>query len=189
MIEFLISIDKQLLLFLNGLHSDFFDSVFWVITQKETWIPLYLFVLVALIIKYKWQAIPLIVLIIVCIVATDQSSVFLKNTVGRLRPSYDPDTSPFVHLVNNYKGGPYSFVSSHATNAFGFGVLAALLIKNRVFTFVVLGMAAINSYSRIYLGVHFPGDIVAGAILGSVIGAVLFYGYKSLAKKVFNWSI
>ena len=118
MIEFLKNIDTELFLFLNGIHSDFFDSLMWWISNKYVWIPLYAYLLYLLIKKYGKRSILPVVTIILLIIVTDQLSVHLfKNTIQRYRPTHNLDISELVHTVNNYKGGMFGFISSHAANS------------------------------------------------------------------------
>ncbi len=183
--EFLEQIDQQLFLFLNGLHHPFWDWVMYWVSYKYTWVPLYLAILIYLIIKQKKYAIVSIVLLVLAIVLADQISVNLfKNVFLRYRPCHNLDIQPLVHLVNHHCGGKYGFVSSHATNAFAFAVLSALIINKRNLSITLILWALLVSYSRIYLGVHYPADIVGGALLGTSIAFGLFYINKALKLKL-----
>jgi undecaprenyl-diphosphatase len=103
--------------------------------------------------------------------------VFIKNLVERPRPTHDPDIANLVHIVNNYRGGTYGFVSSHAANVFGVATFLSNKFKNNQWSFFLLAWAAVVSYSRVYLGVHYPLDIIFGAVLGALIG-VQCYVFK-----------
>lgn len=175
MLDFLNNLDSQLFLFLNGLHSEFWDSIMWWVSGKEEWIPLYLIILGWLIYRFKWRVLYLIPFIVLLIVLSDQISVLIKNTVQRFRPTHDPEIGNLVNILNNYRGGKYGFVSSHAANSFALAIFTALILKNRWFTVFIFLWAAIVSYSRIYLGVHYPGDILFGALLGFAIGIFTFW--------------
>jgi len=169
MIETLIKWDTQLFLFLNGLHSPFWDPIMIFASGKYTF-PIYLLLIFFVARKYGWKTIWWLLAIALVIVAADQISVNLfKNVFQRLRPCHTPELQGLVHLVKGC-GGQYGFVSSHAANTFGVAVFLSLLFHNRWATFGLLFWAAFVSYSRIYLGVHFPGDVICGAILGAGIG-------------------
>jgi undecaprenyl-diphosphatase len=163
-------IDQQLFLFINSLNSPFFDQVMNILSGKLIWVPLYLTILVFLGIKYKRKFLIIIIFIILAATLADQSSVIVKNLVHRLRPCHEPSIMSIVHLVNGECGGVYGFVSSHATNTFDVALLSLSFIKKRWYTISIILWASIICYSRIYLGVHYPGDVLCGAILGSFIG-------------------
>jgi len=171
MLEFLNTIDTKLFLFLNGLNTSFMDPVMWFITKKESWYPLYLIIIGLIIYRYKKRSLIIIPAIVLLIVLADQVSVKLfKEVFERLRPSRVDDLKDVIHLLHGKRGGKYGFVSSHAANSFAAATFLALLFKNRLFTYSIMAWAVIVSYSRIYAGVHYPGDVVCGAILGIVIG-------------------
>ena len=171
MFEFLQNVDEYLFLLLNGLHNDFFDGVMWWISAKYSWIPLYAVILGWLIYKYRFKSVILILTIILLITASDQGSVHLfKNVFERLRPSHHPELSDMVHIVNNYRGGRYGFVSSHAANVFALVSFLIPFLRNRWAAIILICWASVVSYSRIYLGVHYPGDIIGGALFGWIVG-------------------
>lgn len=179
MLETLINWDIQLFLFFNGFHSPFMDSVMLVITHKYTWVPLYLAIAAYLFYRYKLKsALFLFLGFILLVVLTDQTSVHLfKNVFERLRPSHNPDLEGLAHIPGS-KGGKFGFVSSHATNVFGLAVLSALLFKHRAYGIFIFIWAAVVSYSRIYLGKHYPGDILGGAAWGSLLAYGVYMLYK-----------
>lgn len=186
MIDFLTNLDSQLFLFLNGLHSEFWDSIMWWVSGKEEWIPLYMVLLGWLIFRFKWRILYLIPFIVLLIVLSDQISVLIKNTVQRFRPTHDPEIGNLVNTLNNYRGGKYGFVSSHAANSFALAIFTSLILKNRWFTVFIFFWAALVSYSRIYLGVHYPGDILFGALLGIALGMVTFWLWNMSNEKIFS---
>jgi undecaprenyl-diphosphatase len=171
-------VDKQLFIFLNSAHSPFWDQVMFFLSRIQVWIPLYLAILVYLGFTYRKKFLVIVLVIAVAVTLTDQFSVLLKNSVMRLRPCHDPSLQGIVHLVRGACGGTYSFVSSHAANCFGVAVLTLLLIRKAWFTAFIIIWAAAVSYSRIYLGVHFPGDVLAGACLGAAAGWMMFRLYE-----------
>lgn len=183
----LLELDKELLLTLNGLHSPFFDTLMWWVSKTSVWIPLYLAFAAAIILRFRkqaWVIIPVIVLLITC---ADQTSVHLfKNAFLRLRPSHEPSLTGLVHLVNNYHGGMYGFISSHAANTFAFAVFVSFLFRNRWVTAGTLVWATLLSYSRIYLGVHYPGDILCGAVWGTLMAVLFWFITKTIFSKYFT---
>ena len=169
LLEILKLWDTNLFLFINGVHAPFFDSFMFLVSNKLVWIPLYASVLYVLIRHWKKEAIWLVLALILCIVISDQiSSGILKDLVKRLRPSHAEDLKGLVHLVKGYAGGKYGFASSHASNAAGFALLSALLLKRRIYTYSIVAWAVITGYSRIYLGVHYPLDVLGGFMIGAL---------------------
>ena len=138
------------------------------------WIPLYLFFLYLIVREYKWKSVMVIVLAVLMILVSDQLANLVKDIFQRLRPSHEPGLS--VHLVNAYKGGEYGFYSSHATNTASIAVFLIVLVGKRFrwIWIIAIPWALLMSYTRVYLGVHFPGDILAGIAMGSLIG--YFFG-------------
>lgn len=174
-LQTLDTLDKQWLLALNNDYPAFWDGLMYGISDKLTWIPFYLALIYSLIKSLKKQSWFIILALIVCIIIADQvSSGLIKEMVHRLRPSRNPDLENAVCLLKGYRGGKYGFVSSHAANSFGLAMLTSLFFRNRKYTIIVFFWAAIVAYSRIYLGVHYPGDVIGGAIVG-VGAAMLVY--------------
>ncbi|MFZ0281717.1 MAG: phosphatase PAP2 family protein [Bacteroidales bacterium] len=163
-------VDQQIFLFLNSMNSPFLDTVMYTISRIIIWIPLYLAILIYLLLRYKRKFIIIILFIIVAVTLTDQFALLIKNSVDRLRPCHEPALSGLVHLVNGKCGGLYGFVSSHAANSFNVALLSLLFIRKRWYTISIIIWAVIVGYSRIYLGVHYPGDVICGSILGALTG-------------------
>ncbi len=177
-------IDQQLLLFINSLNSPFFDQVMHAISGKLIWVPLYLAILIFLGIKYKRKFFIILIFIILAVTLADQSSVFVKNLFLRLRPCHEPSLKGLVHLVNGECGGMYGFVSSHATNSFNVALLSLLFVKKRWYSISIIAWALVVGYSRIYLGVHYPGDVLCGSFLGAFIGWSMFRLYVLTDNKI-----
>ena len=190
MLEKLLELDTTLLLTINGWHAPWADSVMWVISAKATWIPLYLLLIGLLVWKYrqplssaKWnwlQKVPVYVIIILVIVASVGladfiSSGILKGWVARPRPTRVPELEGILHLVNGYKSGRYGFVSSHAANTMACGLLFSLIWRKKIATILLMLWVAMNCYSRMYLGVHYPLDIIGGLIVGSTVALVAYW--------------
>lgn len=168
--ETLKHIDRSLFLFLNEFHNAFWDKAMFLFSSREIWIPFYLLIIYAIIKTFKKNSVYILILIGLSIVLSDQFSVLIKNLVERLRPSNDQALGNLVHIVNNYRGGTYGFFSSHASNTFTIALITSLLFKNRKFTILIFSWAIMVSYTRIYLGLHYPGDILAGWIWGLIVG-------------------
>lgn len=167
MIETLQNFDADLLLALNGAHNGYFDHLMWLVSCKWAWVPMTLVLLYVLWTKGWRQAVTVLLAVALVIVIADQvSSSIIKPLVERLRPTHNPQLANAVHVVNGYRGGMYGFVSSHAANHFGVAVLLALMLRRRNTSIVLPLWALLAGYSRIYLGVHYPGDVFCGAVVG-----------------------
>jgi undecaprenyl-diphosphatase len=182
MIELLNEIDTEVFFFLNGIHSAFFDVWMYRITDKTFWIPLYGFIIIIVAIKYKKEAFWIILGGIICIALSDMVvSGIMKPFFERLRPSRDPALVDLVHTVNNYYGGKYSFASGHAATSFSMATFFWLTTRNKLKWIGLLFLwAVLFSYSRIYLGVHYPGDIIVGATIGSIIAWLVSIGIQKI---------
>ena len=171
------AIDSQLFLWLNGLHADWLDPVMVSITEMWPWIPLYglwLFLLFRQYGKRGWWVLLAVALVVLC---SDQLSAHVcKPLFHRLRPCFNPELEGLVHLPKGLPGGRYGFVSSHAANTFAIAAFLTPVLRKSChwIGWVLYGWAFISSYSRIYVGVHYPGDIICGAALGILIG-LMFY--------------
>lgn len=185
MIEYLQYLDIELFKVLNGCYSDYFDCIVWLISGKFTWLPLYLILLVVVFSRGWRQGLVIVIAIALTVTLCDQiSSSLIKPAVERFRPSHTEELAASIHTVRGYLGGRYGFLSSHAANTFGVAILLAGLFRRKSFTITILAWALVVSYSRIYLGVHFPGDVLCGAILGLLLGT----GVYLLIKKLVNTS-
>lgn len=164
------------------MHNSFFDFLMYWISYKLTWIPFYLFLLALVIKHYKLRTLDILVFVALLITLSDQLTVHcFKDVFHRLRPCHDPVIKDLVHLVNGECGGSFGFVSSHAANSFAicFFVIQILGKKIKYLTRGMIIWAAVISYSRIYLGVHYPFDVFCGALLGILVGYSV--------GKAFNW--
>ena len=178
-INSLDSVDKSAMLFLNHDMGSCADTIFWVLSSRLIWIPVGLFFLYCVMKKKdtNWKTKALIVFgLALTIALSDQiASSLFKPLVARYRPSHDIEIASMLHYVNNYHGGKYGFMSSHAANAFGAAVLGSKIIRRRAFTIFLFVLAFVVSYSRIYLGVHFLGDVVCGAMVGTLVGYMVYH--------------
>lgn len=184
MIEYLDAIDKSLLLYLNGMHTAFFDQFMWWTSKTATWSLMALVLLYILVKKGKYQALFVVVGIALVITLADQiSSGIIKDAVERLRPTHDAEIGSMVHTVNGYRGGRFGFVSSHAANTMGVAMFISLLFGDRRIAFSMFFWSCLVAYSRIYLGVHYPGDILGGTCVGLVCGLCVYKLYKYAVKR------
>lgn len=178
-IDALLPLERDLFFALNGSDSLFLDNVMWMLSGRLVWIPLFLFIIFLFFYRTHWKEGLLVMLFFVLVfVGSDQiSSALFKPFFERFRPTHHPDFTGLVDIVNGYRGGRYGFISSHATNSFGLAVFLSLLFRDRRATITVVGWALLNSYTRIYLGVHFISDILAGVIVGSLLAFLLYLIY------------
>lgn len=176
MLEFLQEIDQAILLAVNSWNSPFWDNVMWWISGKYSWWPFYLALLVYIFWQKNWkEALFILLSVILLITLSDQTSVHLfKEVFERPRPSYHPVLTDQLHYVNNYKGGKYGFISSHASNTFSVAFFLVLVFRRRWLTFILIFWAALVSYSRMYLGVHYFFDVFVGALWGMLLGFIIY---------------
>lgn len=180
--ETILDLDKDLLIWINSFHSDWLDPIMLIITKTEFWTPLYLFFIYFIFKKLERDAWIALAGAVLTLVLTDQiTGSVMKPFFQRLRPSHDPNVQNLLHLVANtkgeiYRGGLYGFASGHAANTFGIATFLWFLLSGytRWIGFAFLWSASMT-YTRLYLGVHFPGDILVGALVGVLCG---FVGYK-----------
>ncbi len=182
MIDRLVQFDQSLFLYLNAQHTPFWDAVMALFTGTGFWLLFYVPILYYIIKKYRAKAFVILVLLALAILISDQFSGLIKDAVQRLRPTHDPALQNIVHHVVD-KGGQYGFFSSHASNTFTTAVFTALLFRNTRYNLLILAWATLVSYTRIYLGLHYPFDILTGMLFGILLGwgtfRVLFFLEKN----------
>jgi len=167
------------------MNSPSWDKIMHIISGKIIWAPLYIGILIYIGIKYKKKFLLILPFIILAVVLADQVSVQLfKNLFQRLRPCHEPSLEGMVHLVNGECGGLYGFVSSHASNSFNVALISLLFIKKKWYTISIISWAAIIGYSRIYLGVHYPGDVICGSMVGALIGWSVYKLFEMTDRKL-----
>ena len=171
MFDYLNEIDTDALLAVNGLHDAFQDALWWIVSAKWSSALLLLALLWILLHQNRRHALLALAMLVLALVIADQvSSGLIKHLVERLRPTHDPSLGDAVHIVNGYRGGMYGFVSSHAANSFAAAAFIALLLRNKAVTIGMAAWAVLQCYSRVYLGVHYPGDILGGMLVGLLAG-------------------
>lgn len=203
----LIHIDQEWLLAINGRHAEWADMLMWYVSQSATWLPLYALLLGLVVYRFgiqwyrntqniqntptlsKKKALLRVLIVLagfaVAVGLSDfVSSGLIKPWVCRLRPTHEPALAGMVHLVNGYTGGLYGFVSSHAANTMACALLFSLLYRNRYATVGLMLWVALNCYSRMYLGVHYPGDIIGGLLVGAVLATLTYAALRRLLARV-----
>ena len=199
----LISLDQQWLLAINGWHAEWADVLMWYVSKSTTWLPLY-----ALLVgcvgyrfgiqwylstqntsNYRFTALLRVLIVFagfaVAVGLSDfVSSGIIKPWVCRLRPTHEPALAGMLHLVNGYTGGMYGFVSSHAANTMACALLFSLLYRNKYATVALMLWVALNCYSRMYLGVHYPGDIIGGLLVGTLVAGLTYAVARHLLKRL-----
>lgn len=186
-ILWLSDIDARLLLIVNGAHSPFFDSVMWCISGRWIWVPFYAVLAYLLFRRMSWKRASIcLVTIGLIILAADQTcATLIRPEIGRLRPAnLNNPLSSFVHVVNGYRGGRYGFPSCHAANTFALAVFMSLVIRHKWFTVMMFSWAFVVSYSRMYLGIHYFGDLFCGATIGSLFAVLFYYLQNYLFKRL-----
>lgn len=186
-ILWLSDIDARLLLIVNGAHSPFFDSVMWCISGRWIWVPFYAVLAYLLFRRMSWKRASIcLVTIGLIILAADQTcATLIRPEIGRLRPAnLNNPLSSFVHVVNGYRGGRYGFPSCHAANTFALAVFMSLVIRHKWFTVMMFSWAFVVSYSRMYLGVHYFGDLFCGATISSLFAVLFYYLQNYLFKRL-----
>lgn len=195
MLDKIEELDRNLFLFFNNLHSAFFDWVMTLFSSRLPWLPLYIAIIFCVIWSCSIQkeldgsgnsihrfhlkkrdtrtAIVIIIAIIATFVITDYFLNQIKYIVSRLRPGWDPFTCNLARVIEENRFS-YGFVSGHASNVFGLAMLTSALFKRRWFTILIFSWATIVSYSRIYVGRHFPGDVLFGALFGIAVGYLTY---------------
>lgn len=171
------AIDSRLFLWLNGQHAGWLDTVMVSITEMWPWIPIYILLAYLVIKQYGRKSLWIFLAVGLVILCSDQLSAHVcKPLFHRLRPCFNPEFEGMVHLPKGLPGGRYGFVSSHAANTFAVATFltAALRKSYRSIGWWLFAWALISSYSRIYIGVHYPGDVLAGAVLGILVGLIIW---------------
>lgn len=186
-VDFLVEKDKEWLLVLNNGHNVFEDNFWWSVSLTWPWL-FALVVLVFVLVRSKsWEALWVLGGLALCVALADQlSSGLIKPLVERFRPTHEPTLQGLVETVRGYEGGSYGFVSSHAANTFGVAAFLTLVTRRKVLAVTLFGWAVLTCYSRIYLGVHYPGDIICGALIGAASGWLAYIMLRKVRNKAVN---
>jgi undecaprenyl-diphosphatase len=187
MIDQLKQWDERLLVLLNSLHTPVLDPVMLLITRTDFWIPLYALLIFLIFRNYKKEGWLVMAGVAITILIADQfTASLMKPFFQRLRPSQEPGLREVIHIVSDYRGGLYGFASSHAANTTGVALFCYLLFRKTYrWIWLIFIWTVIMTYSRIYLGVHYPGDILVGAIVGifsGVAGNRFYHWLKSRSR-------
>ena len=185
MIDTLNTLDTNFFLFLNGINSAFFDQFMYIFTGKWIWIPFYAAIIYVFIRNWKIESIWIILAVALCITIADQLAAnVIRNLIERPRPSHEAELEGLVHIVNNLRGGRLGFVSAHAANSVGLALFCSLLFRYKLYAWILFAWAFVNAYSRIYLGLHYPGDLIGGAIVGAFAALFCIFLLKKIRPKI-----
>ena len=183
----LIALDKQWLLAVNGSDSLFLDRMAHVLTTAMTWLPLYLSLFYVVLHNNENFRKVLCVLAaagLCVLLAGSVDDLIVKPAVARWRPTHDPEIGLLVDIVDGYRGGKYGFFSAHASNTFSIAILFCWLIRSRLLSIALVIWSLTNCWTRMYLGVHFPGDILVGLTWGFTVGTLVYYIYYRVTKRL-----
>lgn len=173
--------DSSMFLWINGWHTDYMDNFIEFYTHKFIWLPLYLSLVYVVFRNFQWKAtlVWLLVAILLLVINDQLCASVLRHEVARMRPSnLDNPISSFVHVVDGYRGGRYGFPSAHAANSFGLAFYVMYVFRRILLSITMLLWAMMMCYTRIYLGVHYVGDLVAGMMLGLINATIIYYLFK-----------
>lgn len=179
----LYAADKTLLMVFNGSHCPFVDRLAVTLTCGYMWIPLYIALLLLVINNHKTVAqISLVIgmALLAIVLSEGMADLIVKPLVARLRPIHDTLMQDSVQVVNNYRAEGYSFFSAHASNTMAVAVFFSLLVKDRLFACTLITWALVNCWTRLYLGVHYPSDIIVGVVWGCVSGLFAYTIYNKV---------
>lgn len=187
MLETLIELDTRLFLLFNGYNDPTWDAIMFFISEKEVWYPLYLILIAGIFWRLKKAGFVFLVAGALAVGASDfTTSGIMKPSFERFRPSHEEAIKDKVHIVNNYRGGRYGFASSHASNSFAVATFFFFFYQNRFrWSYLLFIWAAIVTYSRLYLGVHYPGDLLVGGLIGALYGFVFFVGAVKVGNRIY----
>lgn len=184
LLSMLKAMDTMVFLTVNSHHNAYFDSVMWLVSGKLIWVPMYVSLFFVLLKNYSYKVVFAILLAIgVVILFTDSfTAQVIRPWVCRLRPSnLDNPMSSMVHIVDGYRGGAYGFPSNHASNTWGLAFFITFLFRRYKLTFFFFLWALLVCYSRMYLGVHYFGDLLIGGLLALAGASTVFYVFRKVS--------
>ncbi len=173
--------DTGMFLWINGWHTDYMDNFMEFYTHKFIWLPLYLSLVYVVFRNFQWKAtlVWLLVVILLLVINDQLCASVLRHEVARMRPSnLDNPISSFVHVVDGYRGGRYGFPSAHAANSCGLAFYVMYVFRRTLLSITMLLWAMMMCYTRIYLGVHYVGDLFVGMMLGLVNATIIYCLFK-----------
>jgi undecaprenyl-diphosphatase len=181
------SIDREALLAVNGSDSLYLDRLARVLTTALTWVPLYISLFI--IVLRNNDNVRKVLMVVgaagLCVLlAGSIDDMIVKPTVARWRPTHDPVIGAVVDVVDGYRGGKYGFFSAHASNTFSIAIFFCWLVRNRLLSVAMIIWSLTNCWTRLYLGVHFPGDILVGLTWGFIVGSGVYYLYYRLTRRM-----
>lgn len=183
----LIDWDTSITLLINGIHSPYWDNLMMLYSGKFVWIPFYLSLMIAMFRNFHWKpcAICLASMVLLLFMNDQMSSSVLRHAIGRMRPAnLDNPISSMIHIVGGYRGGYYGFPSAHAANCWGLVFFLTFIFRNRLLNLTMIVWAILMCYSRIYLGVHYLGDTLAGMSLGFINATIIFLLLRKYNKDI-----
>jgi undecaprenyl-diphosphatase len=186
LLDIIIQKDKELLIFLNNLGSEQWDSFWLIITNQFSWTPLFLFMFYLIFKTFGWKKGGFVIVSLIVLVAfSDQFVNLIKDSVERLRPNNDPEIKHLLRHLKNPQS--FSFISGHATTSTFFSVFMILLLREKYkYIYLILLFPLVFAYSRLYLGVHFPIDISLGILTGVLLANGYYFLFKKADKKLFT---
>lgn len=183
----LIDVDTNVFLFFNGMHALFWDYFMSMYSGRFIWVPMYATVLFLLYRTFGWRTatIYLLAIALTITIADQACASWIRPYVARLRPSnLENPLSALTQVVDGYRGGSYGFPSCHAANSLAFASFMAMMVRRWRFTLFIMLWGLLNCYTRVYLGVHYPGDLLVGAVIGSAVGCIVFLSARFVASLI-----